>query len=70
MLENIAPVGTLIELENDVVHYENVDPEKNTENVDPEKTVIENQKNLENLKKYWRSKQYHPVCPLLLNESH
>ena len=53
MLENIAPVGTLIELENDVVHYENVDPEKNTENVDPEKIdekiVSENQKSLEHL---------------------
>ena len=35
MLESIAPV----EKENDIVHYENVDPEKNTENVDPEKIV-------------------------------
>ena len=70
MLENIAPVGTLIELENDVVHYENVDPEKNTENVDPEKIVVENQKNLENLLNYWRSKQYPPVFPPLLSESH
>ena len=38
MLENIAPVGTLIEPENEIVHYENVDPEKNTENVDPFQT--------------------------------
>ena len=45
MLENIAPVGTLIEPENEIVHDENVDPEKNTENVDPEKIVVENQKN-------------------------
>ena len=70
MLENIAPVGTLIEPENEIVHYENVDPEKNTENVDPEKIVVENQKNLENLMNYWRSKQYHPVFPPLLSESH
>ena len=55
MLENIAPVGIQIQWENDIVHYENVDPEKNTENVDPEKIVVENQKNLENLMIYWRS---------------
>ena len=71
MLENIAPVGIL---ENDIAHYENVDPGKNMENVDPEKieerTASENPKNLENLMNPWRSKQCHLVFPLLLNESH
>ena len=37
MLENIAPVGIL---ENDIAHYENVDPDKNMENVDPEKIEV------------------------------
>ena len=40
MLENIAPV------ENDFVHYENVDPEKNTEK-SFENYLFENLKNLE-----------------------
>ena len=70
MLENIAPVVTLIEPENEIVHYENVDPEKNTENVDPEKIrenfVSENfkQKNLENSKNHWQNKQYLQAFPL------
>ena len=56
MLENIAPV------ENDIVHYENVDPEKNTEK-NFENDFFENQKNLENMIHYgtadhWRSTLY------------
>ena len=71
MLENIAPVGIL---ENDIAHYENVDPGKNMENVDPEKIeeriAFENPKNLENLMNPWRNKRRHMVFLLLLNESH
>ena len=71
MLENIAPVGIL---ENDIAHYENVDPGKNVENVDPEKIeeriAFENPKNLENLMNPWRNKRRHMVFILLLNESH
>ena len=51
------------------MHYENEDPEKNTENVDPEKIeeeiASENQKSLENLMNHWRNKQCHTVFPLL-----
>ena len=56
MLENIAPV------ENDLVHYENVDPEKNTEK-SFENYFFENLKNLENMihfgtADHWRSTLY------------
>ena len=56
MLENIAPV------ENDFVHYENVDPEKNTEK-SFENYFFENLKNLENMihlgtADHWRSTLY------------
>ena len=30
-------MGIFVQLENDIAHYENVDPEKTAENVDPEK---------------------------------
>ena len=50
LLTTFAPVGIL---ENDIAHYENVDPDKNMENMDPEKIEVriasENPKNLENL---------------------
>ena len=56
MLENIAPV------ENHLVHYENVDPEKNIEK-SFENYFFENRKNLENAIHYGnadhlRNKQY------------
>ena len=71
MLENIAPVGIQIYCENDIVHYENVDPGKKTENVDPapeENLVSENQKNPENMKHsetadHWKSRLYRLALP-------